>query len=1748
MSQSKENNKELSELPIFDIRTTSTHLPDGNILEMLEERIDEKPKGIFTYHRRTPSDELSLDVLQDTFEQWKLVDRQDRKRTRKGRGGILLYTPPPNTEINPDLPVEPVQTHVMSSKRNNVKEVKVRTNKHKDPRKISRRKKGGFVPHGDEDPPGDVPSSSSTQRYVEDEREDPPDDSIRIKQEEMILNHDSDVETLLEEFPSSSLTELPESVIDAIQAIPKHIQPGSNTDKWVHHLENMCIYTYQLCRAESLMDCFVATLAYIKMNFTRSVSSFAAELAASVMELVDQTDKQTFETKTMLARWETLKTNTVFGKIKYLISAAMTLPILDLKEISWNPMGFKLMQVKALEQTVHATDVIDAVLKTFTWISDTGCEIIRTGSLAPILYDDVKMKEFNERCDWVLAHGDTALAGNLEDIHDWESKLEKAIVDVCELKRIKNDGATGPWLQRRYEQLVEYQDGIIAKHRNTTMREAPIGFGLYGPTGVGKSTLAQLIMKTSLCSVLPSGEFDQTKVLNKDMFDKYDSTWTSDIQGVFLDDVGNGKAEFQERAHTDVIIKFFNNIAATAVKAELNAKGRVFINFKVGVLTTNIKDFGASQYSECPESILRRFHHIHVRVKPKFCINGGVSLNTYHPELQGASLTKDVWELDMLECEPYVTPDTKSTGYSLRFADIPDGKGGTKKAQNLTLKEMLTAVVWMSKNHKKAQQNVLARTKEFIELPMCPKCGLPHSLCDCLCLDCSQAATACKCQKFRPQSSEFKELVGSFMKDSVVAYIKSWVFPDQFFWKVLGWRPIQTMLTKELAHEVRRGLDYYATPWIFSFVPERIMNLPAMNHYINLWAKRAAYYDVRWHLKWLNGIMLGCICPMSYLAYKEKRMSSMILPVSCMTLANVGMYGMYRTRVSLEKEAFLQRRDGLMSCIVPKMEMTEVATLGIAVLGLGLRAFHGWYFQQKGNLPHAGEPKDDHPGWMGYYIQKLGFNVHAQPSTKTASAKQLTESLTKRNLFWAWFIRKNGSKTKCNIFFPEKGVALFPQHVWYPYADMDEEKTECLTVEVHRHGSPGGRFTFVVDEASCVTPPDMDVTFAYVPNCPDFRTMIKWFPALPPTGRALAQLVVCQREDFENAPNQFSIDNTEVKFGVEKHSGMEFYGGRYKSSLARDGACMGCVITNTKDPVLVGFHIGGNPLKDEGVMQTVTLPDYERNRRRLNGMSNVVLSAQSDELPVSQYDKKLLANDRVHPHCMASRMGVNDCVEIYGSTQLRTKQRSTVQPSILSKEVERVCGVPNKWGPPKLEPNWEGYNATLEHIARPPLMFRHTLLNRACQDWIKPLLEEMKRLDVYFQPLTFKESILGIPGKRFIDPIPMSTSMGFPLFGQKKKYFTDVKKGEVLVDRIPDKAVVKEYDRMLACWQEGKRAYPVSSATLKDEPTPVGSSKVRVFQAAPVAFSMHVRRLFLPVMRFLCANPTLSECAVGMNAFGPEWDTLIDHAFSYDSDEGVLAWDYSKYDVRMSSQVVKAVLGMYIELALGAGYHRDDIHIMRMMVNDIAHPLIDYNGVLLMAFNMNTSGNSITVNINSTANSLYVRMGFFSCIPEVEDFRANMACMTYGDDFIGSLRKQYHDRFNFEVYRDFLAKHDMKITLPDKGNTSSAFMEIEDVDFLKRKSKYIEEIGTTIGQLDEMSIFKSLHANLKSKEATPEQVAASCVESAMHEWFAFGKDHYELRREQMKEVCHNVGLQNLSILDHTFEDRVDHWREKHLLG
>jgi hypothetical protein len=150
-----------------------------------------------------------------------------------------------------------------------------------------------------------------------------------------------------------------------------------------------------------------------------------------------------------------------------------------------------------------------------------------------------------------------------------------------------------------------------------------------------------------------------------------------------MDDIGNGKPDFVERSPTDVIIKFFNNVAAQAVKAELNAKGVVFINFKCGVMTSNLDDYGARYYSNCPESILRRFYHVRVKVKQKYCLPGGVSLDTSHPDLEDAPLTLDVWDLDLMEC----VTSKHQTGYTYHFVPVkvPNDRGVLVDAVNMSL-------------------------------------------------------------------------------------------------------------------------------------------------------------------------------------------------------------------------------------------------------------------------------------------------------------------------------------------------------------------------------------------------------------------------------------------------------------------------------------------------------------------------------------------------------------------------------------------------------------------------------------------------------------------------------------------------------------------------------------------------------------------------------------------------------------------------------------------------------------------------------------------------------------------------------------------------------------------------------------------------------------------------------------------------------------------------------------------------------
>jgi len=288
---------------------------------------------------------------------------------------------------------------------------------------------------------------------------------------------------------------------------------------------------------------------------------------------------------------------------------------------------------------------------------------------------------------------------------------------------------------------------------------------------------------------------------------------------------------------------------------------------------------------------------------------------------------------------------------------------------------------------------------------------------------------------------------------------------------------------------------------------------------------------------------------------------------------------------------------------------------------------------------------------------------------------------------------------------------------------------------------------------------------------------------------------------------------------------------------------------------------------------------------------------------------------------------------------------------------------------------------------------------------------------------------------------------------------------------------------------------------------------------------------------------------LGINAHGPEWDKLARFMHKFGKDR-ILAADHSSYDLRKSSCMTLASFYVYEQLAKATGnYDERAMKILRGIASDTAYPTLAYNGTLIGLDNMTCSGQTLTTTTNSTDGSLYNRCCYRDLmlknkVPQ-EPYRKHVAMGHYGDDEKGSVSEKA-DAFNIISLKDYLGVFGVVITMPDKKSEFRKYMNDEEADFLKRTNRYDPVLGHYVACLAEDSIFKSLHCRMESKEA-PEDIAAGNISTALDEWFFYGKDHFEMRREQMQKVADLSQIVVPKLAD-SYEDRVKAWFEKYYPG
>lgn len=537
----------------------------------------------------------------------------------------------------------------------------------------------------------------------------------------------------------------------------------------------------------------------------------------------------------------------------------------------------------------------------------------------------------------------------------------------------------------------------------------------------------------------------------------------------------------------------------------------------------------------------------------------------------------------------------------------------------------------------------------------------------------------------------------------------------------------------------------------------------------------------------------------------------------------------------------------------------------------------------------------------------------------------------------------------------------------------------------------------------------------------------------------------------------------------------------------------------------------------------------------------------ASDIPTESFGIRHVVDWSLHPQAASHFPDFTGSVVAHGTTKQRMKTKSGVVPRKISDLVEKYCNVPRKHGAPMFHGKYEidgetkrfnqshWFNVAIEKIHVGAKNVDEELMLKAREDYIEPLrsLAQGKRID----PLSTHEVMNGRYGKEFMDVMNFSTSMGFPVFQPKDKFF----------DQCPEKhiwsmgsQVKEEYEKALANYKSGNRFYPVFSAMLKDEAVKIGKEKVRVFYACPVIFTMLTRKYYLPLIQFLLEHRDESEIAVGINCASSQWDKMNANIKRFITDDKqVLGFDYSGYDKAFAPNAMRTAYDILIELAEIMGYKAEDLAVMRLIARDAMNPMVDWNGTLISTSSLHPSGNSLTVIINSMVNCLLVRSYFYQQRKD-GNFRKSVAMITYGDDALGTVKSDDRMDINFKGYARFLEKIGMRITHPSK-KASDDFHE-DEMDFLKRKSVFHEALGYCVGALDKDSIFKSLHCQKKIKTVdsqgrhtgnSPETVASSAIDCALHEMALHGRSHYESFQKQIQallnewnEVADNPAINN----------------------
>jgi hypothetical protein len=1037
---------------------------------------------------------------------------------------------------------------------------------------------------------------------------------------------------------------------------------------------------------------------------------------------------------------------------------------------------------------------------------------------------------------------------------DFNGKLEKLTSKMKNMLRHLR-GADKATIDRKYQKLLTVINDFALLKLSGGFRRAPFGIEFFGRSSVGKTTACDQLSNILLASAGLST--DKGRTFTFDPAKKFWDKAKSDMLRFHCDDHANTKEKYVEKSPCETIVQVKNNVPLCAPMAEIENKGKVWVEPELLTVTTNVLHLDAHIYSNCPYSIQRRMDVVlDVKVKDKYAVKrNGVTVGLDSGKVQeGLGIGKDgytpspyddIWEFDVLT--PVMPENLTQSGiYELvEWNDIV--------MKGVDFQTVINYAIEKFHTFRQRQFNMKhADNKRIVHYDLCGIDG------------CCQLKGKCM-RHITPQWGEEIATSIRMAKNIITGQIEEELS-----------RPAR-MLELGAAGAIRAQavLFYRYFNWV-SLVPSQWLHNPLVeNALFFLDSRRVARQQRRIAM---HALAVGTAAIGACVKYTNR---GRLRRWGCVYLAScTGTYIFYR--FSRAKETYLQYLEDantispiLRSYRDQYMPYVLAAAGSIGAAYAMAKVYAAWKkLNPQGSLePKTQEEVDQRDAEKSPWTTVLPRELPVSDLNRTMTKEQLKNAVLKNLVYGT--ISYEGVNYMVNGLFIKSNVVIIPRH----YFEIDGKLVDSIDVTFRKKNpeTSGGKFATRLSPQCSWHIPGTDFMVCYSSTGGSFKDIVPYF--------ALDHMPNHPFNMYYRQKNGEVLEATGTAKLMKVFTCCEFIGHKY-TNLSMDtfsGLCGAVLIANTSAPVISGLHLGGQCDSPIGCSGSLTVPQLTKALKEIRQCEGVLITGSAEKFEPQVLGVKICSPGMPHKKSPLNYMPQNSQVEYYGQCPGRAKYVSRVRVTEVSETVTEVTGVPNKWGPPKMSPDWYGWQTCLANLAVPATPYEYRLLQLAVKDYkrsVIPLFQN--KLWFNCAPLNDRPNINGWVGLKFIDAIKMSTAIGLPLSGPKSKYILDMDaQDEWGMNREFTPEVMGEVDRCENCYRNGERAFPVAKACKKDEV--LSKDKCRIFYGNAVALTFLIRKYFLPILRVIMMNPLKSECAVGINCHGPEWDQFYNHVMKFGS-------------------------------------------------------------------------------------------------------------------------------------------------------------------------------------------------------------------------------------------------------------------------